>query len=101
MQIINPVDFESTFFEIHFPKKKIVCCVLGIQLLKSQSASLLPIDIWTLFFKKKIGAENKQCILMGDFNIDLLRINSHNDSNEFYALRGFCEEKMLSKNEII
>ena len=33
---------------------------------------------------KRISIENKQCVLMGDFNVDLLKINSDNQSNEFY-----------------
>ena len=31
----------------------------------------------------KINSENKQCILMGDFNIDLLKCETHEDSNAF------------------
>ena len=33
---------------------------------------------------EKIGSENKQCVLMGDFNVDLLKTNSHIASSEFY-----------------
>ena len=30
-----------------------------------------------------ISDENKQCVLMGDFNIDLLKCDTNNDSNLF------------------
>ena len=32
----------------------------------------------------KISLENKQCILMGDFNVDLLKSDINNDSNLYY-----------------
>ena len=37
-------------------------------------------------FIPKISDENKKCILMRDFNIDLLQCNFHNDSNSFYNI---------------
>ena len=37
-------------------------------------------------FLQKISDENKQCVLMGDFNIDLLKYESNNDSNSFYNI---------------
>ena len=37
-------------------------------------------------FLQKISDENKQCVLMGDFNIDLLKCDSNNDSNSFYNI---------------
>ena len=37
-------------------------------------------------FLQKISDENKQCVLMGDFNIDLLKCDSNNDSNSFYNM---------------
>ena len=37
-------------------------------------------------FLRKISDENKQCVLMGDFNIDLLKCDSNNDSNSFYNI---------------
>ena len=33
---------------------------------------------------QKISIENNQCVLMGDFNVGLLNINTHNQSNDFY-----------------
>ena len=32
----------------------------------------------------KISSENKLCSIMGDFNIDLLKIDSNEDANSFY-----------------
>ena len=37
-------------------------------------------------FLQIISDENKQCVLMGDFNIDLLKGDSNNDSNSFYNI---------------
>ena len=37
-------------------------------------------------FLQKISDENKQCVLMGDFNSDLLKCDSNNDSNSFYNI---------------
>ena len=31
-----------------------------------------------------ISAENKNCSLVGDFNIDLVKLNSHDDVNNYY-----------------
>ena len=36
---------------------------------------------------EKISAENKICTLMENFNIDLLKSDSHNDVNAFYNNR--------------
>ncbi len=84
LQINSPGDFESTFIEIQFPKKRnlIVGCIYrhpssGISIREFTNNHLDPI-------LQKIGTEKKQCVLMGDFNVDLLKINSHDDSNEFY-----------------
>ena len=82
--INSPGDFESFFIEIHFPKKRnlIVGCIYrhpssDISIREFTDRHLDPI-------LQKIDTENKQCILMGDFNVDLLKINSHTESNEFH-----------------
>ena len=84
LQINSPGDFESIFIEIQFPKKRnlIVGCVYrhpgsDISIQDFTNLHLSPI-------LQKISFENKQCALMGDFNVDLLKSNSHNQSNEFY-----------------
>ena len=45
---------------------------------------------------EKIHHENKQCLIMGDFNIDILRINDHSDSNNFInTLGSFCFQPQI------
>ena len=76
-------DFESLFVEIKFPKKKnlVIGCIYR------HPTSKIPIQEFNQCFVEpllqKINSENKQCILMGDFNIDLLKCESHEDSNAF------------------
>ena len=84
LQLNSPGDFESIFIEIQFSKKKnlIVGCIYrhpssGIPIQDFVKSHLDPILC-------KISSENKQCVLMGDFNVDLLKANSHNGSSEFY-----------------
>ena len=84
LQINSPGDFESIFIEIQFPKKKnlVIGCVY-----RHPSSDISIQDFTDLHLSpvlQKVSTENKQCVLMGDFNVDLLKINSHNHSNEFY-----------------
>ena len=84
LQINSPGDFESIFIEIQFPKKRnlIVGCVY-----RHPGSDISIQDFTNLHLShilQKISFENKQCALMGDFNVDLLKSNSHNQSNEFY-----------------
>ena len=39
---------------------------------------------------ESINQENKFCIFMGDFNIDLLKIDTHADSKFFINSSGSC-----------
>ena len=39
---------------------------------------------------QKLNLENKQIMLVGDFNIDLLKINCNNDFNDFYNTLSSC-----------
>ena len=84
MQINSSGNHESTFIEIQLSNKKnlIVGCIYrhpnsGISTDDFLNYHLDPI-------LQKISDENKQCVLMGDFNIDLLKINTNNDSIEFF-----------------
>ena len=76
-------DFESSFIEIKFPKKKnlVIGCIYR------HPTSNIPVHEFNQCFidplLHKINSENKQCILMGDFNIDLLKCKTHKDSNAF------------------
>jgi hypothetical protein len=35
---------------------------------------------------EKINQENKICVIMGDFNVDLLKVDSHQNSDKYYGL---------------
>ena len=81
LQINSPGDFESIFIEIQIPNKKnlIVGCVYRHPSSKISIHNFTNLHLDPVL--QKISAENKQCVLMGDFNVDLLKIDSHNDSN--------------------
>ena len=82
----SPSNFESAVIEINFPKRKnlIVACIyrhpnskISIHDFNKNNMDL---------FLQKISDENKQCVLMGDFNIDILKCDSNNDSTSFYNI---------------
>ena len=83
LQLNSPGDFESTFIEIQFPKKRnlIVGCIYRHP--NSDISIREFIDCYFNPIQQNITTGNKQCVLMGDFNVNLLRINSHIESNEF------------------
>ena len=66
------------------PKKKnlIIGCIYR------HPSSDMPIDEFLDIYLEptllKISNENKICILAGDFNVDLLKIDTHSSSNKFY-----------------
>ena len=77
-------DFESTFIEIKFPNKKnmIIGCIYhhpssSISILKFNKDAPEPV-------LDKSGSEEKTCALMGDFNIDILKVDINDESNTFY-----------------
>ena len=83
----GPGDFESIFLEIILPcrKKLIVGCIYR------HPSSKISIDLFTNEhlepLLQRISSENKTCALMGDFNIDLLKIETvTNVSNYFNNL---------------
>ena len=84
LQINSPTHHESMFIEIVFPNKKnlIIGCIYrhpssSISIEEFTNVHLDPI-------LQKISLENKQCALMGDFNVDLLKTDNNNESNLFY-----------------
>ena len=85
LQINSPLNHESMFIEIIFPNKKnlIVGCIYRhsskISVKDFTNEHLDPI-------LQKIVLENKQCILMGDFNVDLLKCDTINNSNTFIII---------------
>ena len=38
---------------------------------------------------KKVSAENKLCVLLGDFNIGLLKVEKNDDANDFYNMTSY------------
>ena len=72
------------FIEIIFPNKQnlIVGCIY-----RHPSSQISVEDFTNLHLEpilNKINLEKKQCVLMGDFNIDLLKVESDNKSLVFY-----------------
>ena len=80
----NPGDFESTFIEIIIPDRKNL--ILGC--IYRHPSSTIKIEDFTNNFLEPvlntISAENKICALMGDFNIALLKCDTHIDINLYY-----------------
>ena len=81
---------EACFIEIKFQNKKnlIIGCLYRhptspVSVKDFNNGYLVPII-------QKLNLENKQIMLVGDFNIDLLKINSNNDSNDFYNTLTSC-----------
>ena len=84
LQINSPSDFESIFIEIQFPKKKnlIVGCIYRHPTSKISVQNFTNLHLDPIL--QKINMEKKQCVFMGDFNVDLLKTESNNESNLFY-----------------
>ena len=76
--------FGSTFLEIVLPDKKNI--VIGC--IYRHPSSTISVDQFTNDhiepLLQKIASENKMCTLMGDFNIDLVKIDSVISSNHFF-----------------
>ena len=84
LQINSPKDYESMFIEIIFPTKKnlIIGCIY-----RHPSSQISVEDFTNLHLDlilHKINLEKKHCILMGNFNIDLLKSETDNKSLVFY-----------------
>ena len=81
----SPGNVEAMFIEIIFSDRKnlIVGCIYrhgsGIPIREFIGTYLEP----TL---EKISGENKECALMGDFNVDLLKSNDNNAAGDFYNM---------------
>ena len=80
----SATNFESSFIEIKFQKKKnlIIGCIYRHPNSKINIQEFNREFIDPLLHK--INMENKQCILMGDFNIDLLKSDTNGDTNDFF-----------------
>ncbi len=84
LQINSPTHYESMFIEIIFPNRKnlIIGCIY-----RHPSSSISIEDFMNVYLDpimQKISLEKKQCVLMGDFNVDLLKAEIKNDANLFY-----------------
>ena len=84
LQINSSSHFETIFIEIIFPNKKnlIVGCIY-----RHPKSSISIGDFTNTHLEptlQKISLEKKQCIVMGDFNVDLLKSDNDNYSNLFY-----------------
>ena len=78
-------DFESTFVELIFPNKKnmIIGCIYRhptskLSITKFNNEVIEPL-------LDKIAKEDKSCCLMGDFNIDLVKTDSNDQTNDFFT----------------
>ena len=73
LQINCPSNLETIFIEVQFPKRKniIVGCVY-----RHPQSNISIHDFTNLYFDpilQKNSLENKQCIIMGDFNVHLFK----------------------------
>ena len=78
-------NFEAMFIELIFPDRKnlVVGCIYrhgsGIPLREFTSNHLEPI-------LEKISTEKKECVLLGDFNVDLIKSNDNNAAGDFFNM---------------
>ena len=73
-------EFESLFVEIEIPNQHNIISGVIYRHPKTQLRSMLDFVHNTV---DRINKENKYCLLLGDFNIDLLKFDSHPGSEEF------------------
>ena len=85
LNLNSPGNFKAMFIEIILPDRKnlIIGCVYrhgsGIPLLDFTNEHLEPI-------LETISKKNEECMLMGDFNIDLLKCNENNSAGDFFNM---------------
>ena len=81
----SPGNFEAMFIELIFPDRKnlIVGCIYrhgsGIPLREFTCNYLDPI-------LEKISLIKKECVLMGDFNVDFIKSNDNNAAGDFFDM---------------
>ena len=76
------VNYESCFIEIECKNSKNV--VVGVVYRAHTAIDNFIIDIDPVF--KVLNQEKKQFYVMGDFNIDLLKVDSHRPTHDFLEL---------------
>ena len=77
---ITKPEFESLWVEFDIPHQHNIVC--GVFYRHPESKLDIPKD-FLLKAAQKISLEGKFCFLMGDFNIDLLKHNSHSETEDF------------------
>ena len=83
LSIFIPHVFESIFFELQAAKRKPI--IVGV-IYRPNSHPRADLDFFTrtvLYIQDKISSENKIAYLMGDFNINLLNVATHQKTNDF------------------
>ena len=83
LSIVIPHVFESIFFELQAAKRKPI--IVGV-IYRPNSHPRADLDFFTrtvLYIQDKISSENKIAYLMGDFNINLLNVATHQKTNDF------------------
>ena len=81
LKIYKPYQLESNFVELSIPKKQniIVGCIY-------RHPNMLLDEFNECYLNKlldKLSKENKHVVLLGDFNVDLLKYENHGSTNEF------------------
>ena len=81
MQIVrDPETIESLFVEITVPHGKNI--IVGSVYRPPNQNTALFLDKFNDILSR-ISKDNKQCYVMGDFNLDLLQYNHHTPTQEF------------------
>ena len=82
LQIYKPAELESNFIELLSSSGEniIVGCIYRYPSMHSSEFY----SIYLSDLLEKLSHENKKIILMGDFNIDLLKYDTHGDSSDFF-----------------
>ena len=82
---ITTRDFESLWIEIQSNLNHSIVCGVLYRHPHGDTQSFLNHVECTL---DRVNNENKFCVLMGDFNLNLLNFESHTDTNEFLNILG-------------
>ena len=76
----STLDFEMLWIEIIRPMKQNIICGVVYRHPKNSPDNFFD-SLSTVL--EKINRENKLCMSMGDFNIDLIKLDTHHDSQNF------------------
>ena len=81
LNICKSAELESTFIEIINRKKMniLVGCILRHPVIDLNEFN----DYYLNELLHKLSSENKSVILLGDFNVDLMKYDNHHSTNEF------------------